>query len=310
MSKKKKNVFIQNIEYFFIIIFIGIIRLLPLKIAFKFSVFFSNIAYLLDGHHRKRTIQHLMHAGVAKDMIEAKKIARKNFNHFGKVFVEIVKIDQFITPDNMHEHISWKYLNEGAEEALQNPKGIIFVSAHYGNWEISGLGCSVLLRPIVSVMRPFDNKKIGDYILSKRTMFNQEVCFKENAFKQLLKALRAGKAVGILSDQHASTAEGVETMFFGHPARTHFSPALLQMKTGASMVLGLARRLNDNFDYEFDIAGPFELKETEATGDKMKDLQILTQKFTTVLETQIKQQPEQWVWCHRRWLDINRKRKK
>ncbi|HJO96148.1 MAG TPA: lysophospholipid acyltransferase family protein [Victivallales bacterium] len=308
MSKKKKSLFVQNVEYFFILIFIGIIRYLPLKIAFKFSVFFSNIAYILDGHHRKRTIQHLMHAGVAKDIVEAKKIAKKNFNHFGKIFVEIVKIDQYLTPENIHEHITWKYMNEGGEEALQNPKGVIFAGAHYGNWEVSGLGASALLRPMLSVMRPFDNKKLGDYIRSKRTMFNQDVCSKENAIKHLLKALRAGKAVGILSDQHASTAEGVETIFFGHPARTHFSAALLQMKTGASLVQGIARRLNDNFDYEFVISGPFKLDKT--TGDKMKDLQILTQKFTTALEVQIKQQPEQWVWCHRRWLDINRKKKK
>jgi Kdo2-lipid IVA lauroyltransferase/acyltransferase len=308
MSKKKKSQFVVNLEYFLIMIFIVIIRLLSLKVAFRLSVYFSNLAYFLDGRHRNRAIQHLMHAGVAKDITEAKKIAKKSFNHFGKIFVEIVKIDQFLTPDNLHEHITWNYLNEGAEEALQNPEGVIFVGAHYGNWEISGLGCSSLLRPMLSVMRPFDNKKIGDYMNSKRTMFNQEICPKNNAIKHLLKALRSGRAVALVSDQHASTTEGVETTFFGHPARTHFSAALLQMKTGASMVLGIARRLNDNFDYEFNIAGPFKLE--KSTGDKMKDLQILTQMFTTALETQIKKQPEQWVWCHRRWLDINRKRKK
>ena len=105
------------------------------------------------------------------------------------------------------------------------------------NWEISGLACSILYKPILSVMRHFDNPKLGDYILSRRRQFRQTLQDKKSALKPLLKALKSHQAVGMLCDQHAGSLEGVETVFFGHPARTHASPALLHLKTGAPIIL-------------------------------------------------------------------------
>ena len=90
--------------------------------------------------------------------------------------------------------------------------------------------------------------------------------------------------------------------FFGHPACTHLTPAFLHFKTGASLIVGVAQRVGD-LRYRFIARGPFTI---EKSGDEMQDLQKLTQLFTSELEKIIKKSPEQWVWAHRRWLDINR----
>ena len=79
------------------------------------------------------------------------------------------------------------------EKVMQDPKGMIIASAHFGNWEIAGLASSVLVRPIVSVMRPLDNPFVGRRLKRKRMMFNQELCNKKNALKTLLRALKKVK---------------------------------------------------------------------------------------------------------------------
>lgn len=301
---KKKYMLLENLEYYLVIPLIFIVRLLSLKAAFKIATFGARIAFIVDRRHRNRAIQHILHSGIVDNEKDAMCLALASFVHYAKVGVEIIKIDQYVNPENISKLMKFTYVNPEAEKALKNAKAIIYAGAHYGNWEISGLGSSVLIRPIVSVMRPFDNKKIGNYIISKRRMFNQEVYDKNSAIKPLLKAIAEGKAVGILSDQHAGSAVGVETTFFGHPARTHFSPAMLHLKTGAPIFVGIARRLDDNFKYEFSFTGPLELK--NPTGNRKKDMQQLAQMYTTGIENEIRKDPTQWVWCHRRWLDINR----
>jgi Kdo2-lipid IVA lauroyltransferase/acyltransferase len=306
MGKKKnksKSKFIINIEYFFALITICTLRRLPLSCAYLINSILCRIFYAVDSHHRKRAIQHLLHAGVADNLAKAKKIAKKNFINLGKVWVETIKFDQYVTPENVHEYISWSGDQE-AIDVLNGPTSVIYVGAHFGNWEISGLGSSVLVKPIVSVFRMFDNEKIGKYILDKRKNWNQEICSKKQALKPLLKAIRQKKAVGILADQHASTSEGVETIFFGHPARTHASPAFLHVKTKTPIVVGVSRRIDNKLHFEYLMKGPFTTDENLPEEEQIKDI---CQQYTTAIEEIVKEYPEQWVWCHRRWLNLNRK---
>lgn len=305
---KSKSIIIQNLEYFGMVIGVNILRLLPLKAAYNLAEFAGKLIFILDLLHSKRAVEHLLHAGVASDKASATKIARASFVHAAKVAVDVIKFDQYITPENMSSHVKFIYRSNETQEAFKNAKSFIFIGAHYGNWEISGLGCSVLVRPILSIMRPFDNKKIGEYFTSKRKQFKQEVCSKEAAARPILKAIKDGKAVGILADQHAGSSVGVETIFFGHPARTHTSPAILHLKTGAVLLVGVAKRIDDNFNYEFILQGPFKLD--NPSGNIDQDIKILTQMFTSAIEEEIRRDPTQWLWSHRRWLDLNRYGKK
>ena len=308
MSKKnkKKNVILINIEYFFALISIHLIRLLPLSVAYRINSVLTWIAFTVDFHHRNRAVQHILHSGLKTNQTDARKLAYQSFNSMGKIWVETIKFDQFITPENIADHITWAGDQEGIE-TIMSDNAVIFVGAHFGNWEISGLGCSILVKPIVSVFRMFDNPKIGEFILNKRKMFKQEICSKKNAMKPLLKAVRAKKALGILADQHASTSEGVVTDFFGHPARTHTSPAFLHLKTKTPIVVGVSRRIDDKMNFEYIIKGPFTTDNSLPEEEQVKDI---TQQFTSALEEIIREYPEQWLWCHRRWLDINRNKKK
>lgn len=305
---KSKSIIIENLEYCGVLLGVKILRILPPKYAYKLANFAGKLVFALDFLHSKRAMEHLIHAGVATDKTSARKLAQATFIHAAKVAVDVIKFDQFITPENFAEHVKFVYRSKETQEAFKNAKSFIFIGAHYGNWEISGLGCSVLVRPILSIMRPFNNRKIGEYFTSRRKLFKQEVCSKEAAAKPIMKAIRDGKAVGILADQHAGSAVGVETIFFGHPARTHTSPAILHLKTGAVLLFGVAKRVDDNFNYEFILQGPFKID--KPSGNLDNDIKTLTQMFTSAMEEEIRREPTQWLWSHRRWLDLNRYGKK
>ena len=107
----------------------------------------------------------------------------------------------------------------------------------------------------------------------------------------------------MLADQHASTGDGVVTNFFGHPARSHSSPAKLHLKTKVPILVTVLRRTDNPLCFEFACHDPIIF---EATGNNEQDIQAITQLYTTALEDLIRQAPEQWLWTHRRWLNLNR----
>jgi Kdo2-lipid IVA lauroyltransferase/acyltransferase len=300
MSKKKSN-FAINLEYYAARLGIFWGNLVPLFIAYGTVELLARIVFLIDAKHRTRTINHIMHAGITSDYKEARKIALANFIHLGKVAVELVKMDKLLNPQTVKDHVTFTVSKE-AEEALKSPNGTIVASAHYGNWEVHGLSISLFFRPLDSIGRDLDNPKLSKYIFEKRNAYGGKGFSKDGVVKKLLKSLRAKRALGILIDQHAS--EGVDTMFFSHPVKTHTTPALLHLKTGAPIVLIASRRLDNKFNFEMLIRGPFTIT---PSGDKNKDIQALTQKINDEFEKIVTECPEQWLWEHRRWLDIDRR---
>ncbi|MCP3968556.1 MAG: lysophospholipid acyltransferase family protein [Lentisphaerae bacterium] len=185
---------------------------------------------------------------------------------------------------------------------------MILVSAHYGNWELAGTFYYKRYNyEVISVMRPFRNPLLLKLVQKLRQTNGHRSVDKNGGIRVLLKSLKQGKSIAILADQHASSSEGVESLFFSQPCRTHFSPALLHLKTGIPILVSVTRRVDNNFNFEYVLDRPIEYT---PTGDKQADIKAITQLYTTSLERLIRKQPEQWLWSHRRWLNINRKKRK
>ncbi|NOY74998.1 MAG: lysophospholipid acyltransferase family protein [Kiritimatiellaeota bacterium] len=309
-KKKRKSSSLIYLEYVSTRILAFIVRLLPLRICYLIGRGCARLFYLFDVRHRRRTIAHLLLAGVAADEREARRMARANFAHFGEVAVEILKMKQYLTPESVRGMIT----PTGSPEAVEmfftskTPAQCIVVTGHYGNWEIAGMGYSLLCgNPLLTVMRPFDNPKIGEYVYKQREGFNHRICPKEGALKSLMGALRKGESVCIISDQHTSTTEGVVVDFFGREARTTASPAMLHLKTKVPILVSVSKRVGE-MRFEFVCADPVILD--APSGDKEKDILEITQRCSTALENLIKDDPAQWLWAHRRWLETREKYKK
>lgn len=219
--------------------------------------------------------------------------------------MEIIKCDQIITPENIHEYISFddtptakKMFSK--ETAIQT----ILTTAHLGNWELAGMAYTAATGiPMTSIMRPLGNKKIGEFFYRHRTSDLHKTVSKEFGIRPLLIAHKAGETITIVSDQHASSREGVDVTFFGHPARAHATAALLHLKTKTPIFSPYLIRMDDQFHFRLFCTEPFVY---EPTDDRESDIRAICQKYTDNIEKSIRHFPEQWLWAHRRWLDIER----
>ncbi|MEM4248598.1 MAG: lysophospholipid acyltransferase family protein [Candidatus Nanoarchaeia archaeon] len=309
-KKKTKSEFTINLEYFLFSLIAKIYRVLSLKKAYLLAKIIGRIAYWIDFIHRRRIIRNLLHAGIAKNKTEAIELAKKNFTHFAMLFVEIIKFRQIVSPENFHKHITVS----GNEQAILAgigdktkgipPQQVIIITGHFGNWEIAGSAFTFLSgKEMLSVMRPFDNPKIGAEIEDMRIGHKHTVVHKKGAIRALVEAVKNKHNICFVSDQHASTSEGVETIFFGHPARSHTAPSGLHLKTGLPIIVGGLVRKNENFEFEFVADSIIQVKPSK---DRDADIRSITQAYTSSLQNIISKYPEQWLWAHRRWLDLER----
>ncbi len=304
MSRKKQS-FKIIVEFLLFLFVEKIILALPLSVASLLGIFLAKIVYLFDIRHRRRTISHIQHAGVASDENAAKALARKNFRHFGLAIVEIIKSPQvFKTEEEVRKRISISGSKSSEDLFFGRGKAVqvIAVTAHFGNWEIAGIGyCCLSGREMLSVMRDFDNPLIERAFVRRRQGFGHSLVSKDGAVKATIKAVKDGKSICFIADQHAGGRYGVEISFFGHPAKAHNSPAILHLITGLPILVGVSKRIAP-MTYEFQLAEPIILK------DKNRPAIDIVQEYSSKLESLISKAPEQWLWAHRRWLDINRKR--
>jgi Kdo2-lipid IVA lauroyltransferase/acyltransferase len=304
---RKKNTFLIYFEFLAILPVVISCRILPVRLGYYIADFISLLFFIFDRKHRNRVIKHLIFAGVCKNKKEAKKMGRENFRQFGYLAIEILKTKQLITPETISNHVSFAGSQTSIDMFFESetPTNAIVLTAHYGNWEIAAFIYTLMSgHHLLSVMRIFDNPLIGKHIAHQRLGFDHSLCPKKGAMKPLMKTLRNGDSVSIVVDQHAGRNEGVETKFFGKDARTHASPAMLHLKTGVPILVGITKRIGI-FKFKVFVADPIIMK---PTGDKEGDILKLTQEYTTALEKLIRENgPEQWLWAHRRWLDHRKK---
>lgn len=305
-KKKAKSKFRIWWEYTLFSLLYHILRALPLRWGYRFSKWLLLLLFHIGRTHSLRSIQHVLHSGIVGDEAAARRLAREAFLESGKQLTEIAKSDQLFRLDKIAVNAPEATLDYLLAD--RNPDGfdgLIMVSAHFGNWEITGPSLTQLSgRRITSLMRPFSNPKIGDIILRHRSAPMVTLADKHLGIRPLLRALNNHEIAAILIDQHAVASEGVVCEFFGHPARVHRTPALLHLKTGIPIMPQVTTRLPGE-DFRFEMTAG-ELIRYTPTGDRERDIRVVTQMCISALEKLIRRHPEQWLWAPRHWLDINR----
>ncbi|MGH9344146.1 MAG: lysophospholipid acyltransferase family protein [Terriglobia bacterium] len=186
---------------------------------------------------------------------------------------------------------------EHYENARRQGKGTLFLTAHFGNWELGSFAHGIYGHPVNFVARKLDNPLIDSLINRYRCLSGAKSIDKAEFARPALRALRRNESVGILMDQNMMVSEGVFVNFFGRPASTTASPARVAQKTGAAVVLGLV--IWDGALRKYRLR--FESVEWISRLDPSEEILLNTENFTRILERYIRQYPEQWLWVHRRW---------
>jgi Kdo2-lipid IVA lauroyltransferase/acyltransferase len=186
-------------------------------------------------------------------------------------------------------------------EALLSGRRVLLLGGHCGNWEISTTLFGLWGFRMGVVARVMDNPFLDKWFRDYRERAGHRQLQKKGSFDEMLALLQAGGMVGLLGDQDAGS-RGLFVDFFGHPASTFKSIALLSLEYDAPIVVGVAVRQPDQPNTvwsQFEIACPAVIDpRTTESSDPVGEI---TRRYTAALEQVIRQAPEQYFWLHRRW---------
>jgi KDO2-lipid IV(A) lauroyltransferase len=212
------------------------------------------------------------------------------FASIGRLLTAFAKFPS-INAANVREWIEYEGF-EHYQRAKAKGRGILFATAHLGNWELSAYAHALLSEPMNVVVRPLDNPSIDDIVERRRGLSGNKLLSKRDFARSILHALRNNEAVGILVDQNSSADTGVFIPFFGRLACSGSTFAKLAARSGAAVIPGFAVWRAE--------LGRYVLRfypEIEITGDVTAD----TAAIQNAVEAAIRAYPDQWLWIHRRW---------
>jgi len=270
---------------------------LPLKIAYKIAVFFSDLRYIFAYKDRQIAGANLKAIFPEKSKREIKRIRIAMFRNFAKYLVDFFrfsKLDKEYIKRNIRvENIHY------IDEVLSKGKGAITVTAHLGNWELGAVVIALLGYPFCMVALPHRYKKIDNFFNFQRESKGIKVIPLGRAVRQSLDILKENKLLALASDRDFSE-KGIILDFFGRPTIFPQGPAALSLKTGAGIVPGfMLRNEDDSFTLKFE--KPLKIN---ATGNKNEDLVELTNQYKIVFQDYIRRYPDQWYVFRKFWRDI------
>jgi Kdo2-lipid IVA lauroyltransferase/acyltransferase len=268
---------------------------LPRAWTGKMAGIMGEMLFRVDKKHRDIAMGNLTYAfGVQKQPREIKKIARQVFINIMQVVFEIGWSLQ-LKDSHFPEHFRIDGYHH-IKNAYEKGKGVLALTAHFGNWELLTIIAAMIRFPINIVVRPLDFKPLDLFIFNLRTRYGGKIIPKQRSFRTIIRCLNRGEMVALLMDQNVDWYEGVFVDFMGHRACTNKGLALLALKTGAPVIPVFMIREKRGFRAEFGPEIP-----TLKTGDKQKDIETNTREYNRVIENVIHRYPDQWFWIHQRW---------
>ncbi|MBW2423259.1 MAG: lysophospholipid acyltransferase family protein [Deltaproteobacteria bacterium] len=227
------------------------------------------------------------------------------FEHLGRGLGELLLLGSRHR-EGLLERVHVEGLEHLEQAVRASPTGgVLVVSAHLGNWELAAARVADLGIPVSVVYRSRERPTLERALRGLRDAAGQRAADFEQirmgrAGVGLVRALRGGRVVIVLLDQNARRAEGVVFVsFFGRPASTRFGPLRLAARLGVPVVPAFIRREPGGQRHRIRVHPPLRLE--PGASDDEEALRRSVQRVTAVIEKEVREVPEQWIWTHARW---------
>jgi len=254
------------------------------------GTFYARLLDLALPRLRRVAMRNLELAYPEKSPAERRAIVDEVYRSIGRLLYAFARFPQ-MNRQNISDWIRYEGL-EHFSEAKKAGHGVLFATAHLGNWELSAFAHGLMTEPMHVVIRPLDNPRIDQLVEHRRRLSGNHLIEKWDGARAILRALQQNQAVGILIDQNTSLQEGVFVNFFGTPACANTAFAKIAARTGATVIPGFALWSGQERRYVLRFYPPIPM-----TGDPADD----TRRLHALLENVIREHPGQWLWIHRRW---------
>lgn len=235
--------------------------------------------------------------GKEKNKDEINKIAKECFENLGRGMIELI---YFMAHPRMIQEKVFFEGKEHLDEALSAGKGVIAVSAHFGNFPLMLLRCAQEGYKVNAIIRPARDKQIEEYFLNLRTSLGLNTVYshpRKQCVDTSIKVLRNNEFLFIPLDQNFGSGGGVFVDFFGQKAATATGPVIFAMRTGAPLLPVFTVRERGDF-HKIIIEPPVFLEKKE---DDKETILFNTSRITQIIEKYIRRYPQEWGWMHRRW---------
>ncbi len=274
-----------------------LLQAFPLDLNLRTARFLGKLWWKFDDRHRLLAIDNLQKSFPDEtDRAVLEKLSLRCFQHWAMFAVEFLSAfhrlnewswSRHMTPVNYQETLKY----------LMTKGGMILLTGHYGNFELTAYMLAAMGFETAAIMRPLDNVYFNDYVVRTRGRRGLRLWNKFGATAEAEDFLRQGGALGFVADQDAGR-KGVFVDFFGRPASTYKSIGLLAMHCQVPIGVGYARRTGTRFHYEVGITRLIMPAEWR---DRPDPLRWITQEYTKAIEGVVREDPEQYLWIHRRW---------
>jgi KDO2-lipid IV(A) lauroyltransferase len=290
------STFRHKLEYFPVRLMARLIGSLPRPMARGVCEAFGLLMYFAHRRLRRVGLRNLALAFPEKSRKEKLRILRRLFLGLGRQLAEFTLFPRY-TKENAAKVAVYDGFQNFAE-ARDRGQGVLFLTGHFGGWEIGSFVHSLHGNPMNIVVRPLDNPYVNAMVDRYRTLHGNHTFGKQDFARGLLTAMKRGEITGILMDTNMTPPQGAFVPFFGVPACTATGVARVALHTRAAVLPAFTiwdRQLG-KYKIHFDPA-----LELVSTGDDEADALANTALFTRVIENYARRYPEQWLWVHRRW---------
>lgn len=279
--------------------FFAVIAGLPSSWAHYLCRAIAGVIYRVDGKHRRIGLMNLRIAFPEQEEDWHRKILRESFLQMGDHAVAIAGMTHW-TKEELRRRVEYEpgFGVESYETARAEGKGVLFLTAHIGAWELLPAAHAAHTRPLNFLVRPLDNRQLDRWLTGLRERFGNGTIDKSHSLRKVIRLLRNREDVGFLLDQNVQEKEGVYAPLFGVPASTSPALAALALRTRAPVVPGFIVPARKRGQYLIRFYPPLHL---QPTGDFEKDVYEGTARFNRYIEEVIQQYPACWLWGHRRF---------
>ncbi len=286
----------QNLlEYILFLTFSFLCRIFGLRLSRYLSVTIALIFFYIIPIRKKTVFENLRFAFPDLPENKIKKIALGTYKSFSVTLIEILFLP-YTNEEDIRNSVKIKNI-QLIREKFECNKGVILLSAHFGNWEYIALSSSIqACIPFSVIVKAQRNPYVTKWLDKNRQKWGNKIVPLGASIRQVYSELKEKNIVAMVADQRGP-ADGIRVNFFGREASVYPGPAILALKIGAPIIFGVAVRQPD-FSYQTELVEIDTCNLPENEDEKVKEI---CQRHTSYLEEIIKKYPEQWLWMHKRW---------
>jgi len=295
-KKKRPNPVLDWLAYAALRVALFILYRFSVETNLRFACFLGRKMFKHYHRGRKRAIDNLRASFPDKDEHWLIETGRRSFEHIVMLVIDILFSPRLVNRDNWERYST--YINiERAKWMMQEGRGIVWVTGHYGNFEIMGYLLALFGFDVYSIARPLDNKFINNYLERTRKRTGQRLIDKKGATEQMEAIAAKGSSLCFIADQDAGK-KGIFVDFFGRKASTYKSIGLIAMQYNMPIGVAGSRRVGNRFFFEIEVN---RVIMPDEWADKDDPLKWITQEYVRATEDFIRKDPTQYWWLHRRW---------